>query len=188
MISARTRDGPLAQSIVALAERSATRATHGAMTAMLAGCDPQNPNCLDHRVSDLSTRAAVAFVDGVKQSLRSVALAVAFLAGAATMLLLGALWRLARRTTDPAARAATSAGERPSNRPPGCARARVDIASIDRSALAMSASLTFPSRPAAGSPDCAPQSASPRRFDNREALVDGVLQIRARRGARAPAT
>jgi len=93
-------DGPLAQSIVALAERSATRATHGAMTALLASCDPQSPNCLDHRVSDLSTRAAVAFVDGVKQSLRSVALAVAFLAGAATVLVLGALWRLARRTTD----------------------------------------------------------------------------------------
>ena len=69
MISAPTRDGPLAQSIVALAERSATRATHGAMTALLAGCDPQNPTCLDRRVSDLSTRAAVAFVDGVKQSL-----------------------------------------------------------------------------------------------------------------------
>ena len=93
-------DGPLARSIVALAERSATRATQGAMTALLAGCDPQNPNCLDRRVSDLSTRVAVAFVDGVKQSLRSVALVVAFLAGAATVLVLGVLWRLARRTTD----------------------------------------------------------------------------------------
>jgi hypothetical protein len=94
-------DGPLAQSIAALAERSATLATRGAMTTLLAGCDPQNPTCLDRRVSDLSTRAAVAFVDGVKQSLRSVALVIAFLAGAATVLVLGLLWFLARRTTDP---------------------------------------------------------------------------------------
>jgi hypothetical protein len=93
--------GPLAQSIIALAERSATRATQGAMTTLLAPCDPQSPTCLDRRVSDLSTRAAVAFVDGVKQSIRSVALAIAFLAGAATVLVLGVLWRLARRTTDP---------------------------------------------------------------------------------------
>jgi len=93
-------NGPLAQSIVALAERSAMRATQGAMTAMLATCDPHDPSCLDRRVSDLSTRAAVAFVDGVKQSLRSVALAIAFLAGAATVLVLGVLWRLLRRTSD----------------------------------------------------------------------------------------
>ena len=92
--------GPLAQSIVALAERSAARATHGAMTTMLAGCDPQNPTCLDRRVADLSNRAAVAFVDGVKQSLRSVALAIAFLAGAVTVLVLGGFWRLLRRTSD----------------------------------------------------------------------------------------
>jgi hypothetical protein len=93
-------DGPLAQSIVALAERSATRAAHGAMATVLAGCDPQNPSCLDHRVADLSTRAAVAFVDGVKHSLAIPALATAFLAGAATVLFLGALWRLLRRSGD----------------------------------------------------------------------------------------
>jgi hypothetical protein len=94
-------DGPLAQSIVALAERSAARATHGAMTTMLAGCDPQNPTCLDRRVTELSTRAAAAFVDGVKQSLRNVVIVTAFLAGAMTVLILGALWRLARRSRDP---------------------------------------------------------------------------------------
>jgi hypothetical protein len=94
-------DGPLAQSIVALAERSAARAAHGAMTTMLAGCDPQNPTCLDRRVTELSTRAAAAFVDGVKQSLRNVVLVTAFLAGAATVLFLSALWRLARRSRDP---------------------------------------------------------------------------------------
>src|SRR5581483_11859962 len=93
-------DGPVAQSIVALAERSAARATRGAMTTLLASCDPQSPTCLDRRVSDLSTRAAVAFVDGVKQSLRSVALAIAFLAGAATVLVLAVIWRLLRRTSD----------------------------------------------------------------------------------------
>lgn len=92
--------GPLAQSLVALAERSATHATQGAMTALLATCDPQSPTCLDRRVSDLSNRAAVAFVDGVKQSLRSVALAISFLAGAATVLVLGTLWWLLRRTRD----------------------------------------------------------------------------------------
>jgi len=94
-------DGPLARSIVALAERSATRAAHGAMTTLLAGCDPQNPTCLDRRVSDLSTRAAAAFVDGVKHSLRNVVLVTAFLAGAATVLVLSALWHLARRSRDP---------------------------------------------------------------------------------------
>jgi len=94
-------NGPLAQSIVALAERSATRATKGAMTVLLAGCDPQNPACLDRRVTDLSTRAAIGFVEGMKHSLAVPALVIAFLAGAATVLVLGVLWRLARRTTDP---------------------------------------------------------------------------------------
>ena len=93
-------EGPLAQSIVALAERSAARAAQGAMTTMLAACDPQDPNCLDRRVADLSTRAAGAFVDGVMHSLRFPALLLAFAAGAATMLLLGVLWRLARRWSD----------------------------------------------------------------------------------------
>lgn len=94
-------DGPLAQTIIALAERSAARATHGAMTTMLAGCDPQNPTCLDRRVTELSTRAAAAFVDGVKQSLRNVVIVTSFLAGAVTVLVLSALWRLARRARDP---------------------------------------------------------------------------------------
>jgi hypothetical protein len=94
-------DGPLAESIVALAERSATRAAHGAMTTLLAGCDPQNPTCLDRRVTELSTRAAAAFVDGVKHSLRNVVIVTAFLAGAATVLVLGILWRLAKRSRDP---------------------------------------------------------------------------------------
>ncbi len=93
-------DGPLAQSLAATAERSAASAAHGAMTTMLAGCDPEDPTCLDRRVTDLSTRAAVAFVDGVKHSLGLAALAIAFGAGAASVLLLGVLWRLARRWSD----------------------------------------------------------------------------------------
>jgi hypothetical protein len=104
-------DGPLAQSFAALAERSAARAAHGAMTTMLAGCDPEDPTCLDRRVTDLSTRAAVAFVDGVKRSLGLTALAIAFGAGAASMLLLSALWRLTRRLSD------SSGGRRRAERP-----------------------------------------------------------------------
>jgi hypothetical protein len=115
-------DGPLAQSIVALAERSATRATQGVMTTLLAACDPQDPTCLDRRVADLSKSAAIAFVDGVKHSLRFPALAISFLAGAASILVLGALWRLARRTSDSGGSRSDKRGREPG--PPAAVGAR----------------------------------------------------------------
>ncbi len=106
-------NGPLAQSIVALAERSAARAAHGAVATLLAPCDPESPTCIDHRLADLSTRAAVAFVDGVKRSLGLAALAIAFLAGAATVLVIGVFWRLARRTSDPGGSRSDKRGRSP---------------------------------------------------------------------------
>jgi len=116
-------EGPLAQSITALAERSAARAAQGAMTAMLAGCDPETPTCIDRRVADLSTRAAVAFIDGVKRSLGFAALAIAFLAGAATVLVLGVLWRLARRSNDSGGSRSGKRGRSPAPPPAMGARA-----------------------------------------------------------------
>jgi hypothetical protein len=89
-------DGPLAQSLVALSERAAGSAARGAMTALLAKCDPEDPACLDRRVAELSRSAGAAFTEGVERSIHLPSLIVAFLGGAAVGLLLAAVWLLSR--------------------------------------------------------------------------------------------
>ena len=112
-------DGPLAQSLAGTMERAAAGATRGAMETLLATCDPQDPHCLDRRISELSAQAATAFVGGVTRSLGLAPLVVAFAAGAGSVLLLGALWWLLRGGNEPrSTRRDRRAGEAAAGRRP----------------------------------------------------------------------
>jgi hypothetical protein len=89
--------GPLATSIgaaVAEASRSAVRGARGELEDMFAGCEGGDRDaCVDAKVRSLGRAAAAGFVEGVVGSMAWAVVAVAFLVGVATSLVVGATLR-----------------------------------------------------------------------------------------------
>jgi hypothetical protein len=97
--------GPLAASLGATASRVSGSAVQGARSelgALFAGCGTEDRQaCLESEVRSLGRAASAGFVEGLAGSLAWPALGLAFVLGAAVIIVAQAAWGLLRRHAHP---------------------------------------------------------------------------------------
>jgi hypothetical protein len=91
----------LGEAMVHVAREATAAATDGALARLFPGCAPGDAPCLDRRVAQLSRGAAAGFVSGVKESLATVAVVLAFAAGAVCTLVVLLVVRILRSRPSP---------------------------------------------------------------------------------------
>jgi hypothetical protein len=87
-------EGELGRMISATASQAANSAADGALRRLLPDCEANDARCLDRRVEELSHRAGSGLMRGLRESVKMVALLIAFLMGALVATLIGVLVRL----------------------------------------------------------------------------------------------
>jgi hypothetical protein len=96
-------EGPLGRALAATSGQMSGAVARGMVGTLLPGCTPGDADCIDRRIAQLGQGVGAGLARGALQGMSWLLVAVAFLGGVITTVLLDVTWHLLRRRSDPTA-------------------------------------------------------------------------------------